>query len=87
MQAQITAEPDASAAPEIRKPYRVSEIALMLDVHPATIYRAIEAGHLEALRPGSGRGAIRVLPPALSAYLDSLKTRSVSADELAEVAA
>lgn len=86
MQVQATAEPVTPAASEIRKPYRVAQIAAMLDVHQATVYRDIEAGRLKALRVGAGRGALRVLPPALDAYLALLEVRAVSANDLAEVA-
>ena len=46
---------------------RVKAVAAMYDVSPATIYRAIEAGHLVALKLGSGR-ALRVPETALRAY-------------------
>lgn len=62
----------------IRKPFRVAEVAAMLDVHQATIYRDIEAGRLRALRVGSGKGALRILPAALDAYLALLEVRAVA---------
>lgn len=37
--------------------YRVKAVAEMFDVHPATIYRAIKAGELDALKVG---GSIRI---------------------------
>jgi excisionase family DNA binding protein len=87
MHAQITADCGALAArTEIRKPYRVADIAAMLDVHQATIYRDIEAGRLKALRVGSGKGALRILPAALDAYLALLEVRAVATSNLAEVA-
>jgi len=69
-----TAESDRS----IRKPYRVAEVAALLDVHPATVYRDIESGRLKALRVGSGKGALRILPEALDAYLALLEVRAVA---------
>jgi excisionase family DNA binding protein len=80
MQVQATAnlsEPTTART----KPYRVAEIAAMLDVHPVTVYRDIEAGRLQALRVGSRKGALRILPAALDAYLALLGVR------VAEVAA
>ena len=50
--------------------YRVKAVAEMLDVHPATIYRAIADGRLDAYKIGSGRGALRVPSQALTAFLD-----------------
>lgn len=86
MHVQATAELVASADPEVRKPFRVAQVAAMLDVHQATIYRDIEAGRLKALRVGSGKGALRILPAALDAYLALLEVRAVSAPAVAEVA-
>ena len=65
------------------KPYRVAQVAAMLDVHPVTIYRDIKAGRLRALRTGKGEGAIRILPPDLDAYLALLAIRPVFAAEVA----
>lgn len=48
--------------------YRVREVADHFGVHPATIYRAIEAGELFALRLGHGGGAIRVPGDAVGTY-------------------
>jgi excisionase family DNA binding protein len=48
---------------------RVSEVAAELDVHPATVYRAISSGRLRALRVGmGGRGAIRVPADEFEAF-------------------
>lgn len=47
---------------------RVRAVAEMFDVSVATIYRAIESGQLEALRIGSGKGAIRIPEHAVHAY-------------------
>ena len=87
MHAQITADCGALAArTEIRKPYRVAQVAAMLDVHQATIYRDIEAGRLRALRVGSGKGALRILPEAFDAYIALLEVRAVVTSDLVEVA-
>lgn len=51
--------------------YRVKAVAEMFDVSVATIYRAIESGALDALKVGSGKGAIRVPGEAVAAYWES----------------
>ncbi len=48
--------------------YRVKAVAEMFDVSVATIYRAIEAGQLSALKLGTGRGTLRVPESALVAF-------------------
>ncbi|GGV51297.1 helix-turn-helix domain-containing protein [Streptomyces spectabilis] len=56
---------------------RVKEVAAALGVHPATVYRLIKDGELEAVRSGRPRkqgtkargGAIRIPPEALEAHL------------------
>lgn len=48
--------------------YRVKAVAEMFDVSVSTIYRAIEAGRLHALRIGTGRGAVRVPEDALGTF-------------------
>ena len=78
MHVQATAELVAPADPEIHKPFRVAQVAAMLDVHQATIYRAIETGRLKALRVGSGKGALRIMPDAYDAYLALLEVRAVA---------
>lgn len=50
--------------------YRVKAVADMLDVSPATIYRAIESGELDAYKFGSGKGTLRVPGHAIRIYLD-----------------
>lgn len=69
-----------SAGTEIRKPYRVADVARILDVHQSTIYRDIESGRLRALRVGVGKGALRILPDALDAYLALLEVRAVTTE-------
>jgi excisionase family DNA binding protein len=51
--------------------FRVSAVADLLDVHRATIYRAIESGALDALKIGTGKGALRIPGYAVNAYLNS----------------
>lgn len=48
--------------------FRVNAVAAMFDVSPATIYRAIEAGHLTALKHGGGKGALRISEASVRAY-------------------
>ncbi|GGP90039.1 helix-turn-helix domain-containing protein [Streptomyces melanogenes] len=56
---------------------RVRDVAVALGVHPATVYRLIKDGELEAIRSGRPRrqgamtrgGAIRIPPEALEAHL------------------
>lgn len=48
--------------------YRVKAVAEMFDVSVSTIYRAIELGQLEALRLGTGKGAVRIPERALSTF-------------------
>lgn len=56
--------------PERSKPYRVNEVAAELDVSKHTIYRAIKAGLLHAIRveTGTGPGAVRIPVAAFLAY-------------------
>ncbi|MEO7194303.1 MAG: helix-turn-helix domain-containing protein [Pseudonocardiaceae bacterium] len=51
--------------------YRVRDVAGHFDVSVATIYRAIESGHLRALKLGTGTGALRVTGAAVLAYADA----------------
>lgn len=53
---------------QVTRMYRVKQVAEMYDVSVSTIYRAIEARQLEALRIGSGSGAIRIPEHALRAF-------------------
>ena len=50
--------------------HRVKAVAAMLDVHPATIYRAIADGRLDAYKIGTGRGALRIPDRALRTFMD-----------------
>lgn len=84
MHVQSTAKTEAPTMGRT-KPYRVAEIAALLDVHPVTVYRDIEAGRLVALRVGKAKGAIRVMPSAFAAYLSQLEIQPNAM--LSEVAA
>jgi len=50
--------------------YRVKAVAGMLDVTPTTIYRAIQAGELDAYKVGTGNGALRIPGSAIRVYLN-----------------
>lgn len=49
--------------------YRVKAVADMLDVSVTTVYRAVEAGQLDAYKLGTGKGTIRIPGEAVAAYL------------------
>jgi excisionase family DNA binding protein len=53
---------------------RVKAVATALDVSVATIYRAVEAGELDAYKIGTGKGALRITGAAVTAYLDRCST-------------
>lgn len=48
--------------------YRVKAVAEMFDVHPATIYRAIKAGDLDALKVG---GSIRIPAESVESFREA----------------
>lgn len=64
---------------------RVAQVAAQLNVHRATVYRAIESGALAAVRLGQGRGGLRVSTEALAAYLSNAQVQA--ALTVSEVAA
>lgn len=84
MQVQSSAGLVSPAERPIEKPFRVAQVAAMLDVHIATVYRDIEAGRLKALRVGSGKGALRIMPDALAAYFALLEVRPVAVAGVAQ---
>lgn len=49
--------------------YRARAVADALDVSVATIYRAVEAGQLDAYKLGTGKGTVRIPGEAVAAYL------------------
>ncbi|MEV0073555.1 helix-turn-helix domain-containing protein [Amycolatopsis sp. NPDC050768] len=55
---------------ETNRYFRVKQLAEMLDVSRATIYRAIESGQLDALKIGTGKGALRIPGQAVNTYLN-----------------
>ena len=48
--------------------FRVKAVAEMFDVHPATIYRAIKTGALDALRVG---GSLRIPEDSVTTYREA----------------
>lgn len=72
---------------QVSRMYRVRAVAEMLDVSPATIYRAIESGALQALKVGSGKGALRIPADAVTAYVRHCQAAAASAvPDIGEVA-
>jgi excisionase family DNA binding protein len=59
--------------------YRVKAVAEMLDVSAATIYRAIETGALQALKIGTGKGALRVPADSIERYVRSCQDAAATA--------
>lgn len=51
--------------------YRVKDVAEHFDASVSTIYRAIESGHLDALKLGTGKGTLRVTGAAVLAYAEA----------------
>jgi excisionase family DNA binding protein len=54
---------------EDNRVYRVKAVAEALDVSPATIYRAIESGALDAYKIGTGKGTLRIPGRSVNVYL------------------
>ncbi|MEV5720627.1 helix-turn-helix domain-containing protein [Amycolatopsis mediterranei] len=55
--------------------FRVKAVADLLDVSRSTVYRAIEAGELDVVKFGTGRGAFRIPGKALNVWLKSCAER------------
>ena len=71
--------PEATADSTVRrKPYRVAEVAEMLNVDQSTVYRMIYAGRLDAERHGARRGAVRVPVDAFARYLATAAVEAVA---------
>ncbi|GGP97382.1 helix-turn-helix domain-containing protein [Streptosporangium pseudovulgare] len=84
--AATSAEPANEPVPhqERRKPYRVAEVARILDVHQSTVYREIESGRLRAFRVGNRRGTLRIPADAFEDYrLRLVLAASETPDEVA----
>jgi excisionase family DNA binding protein len=77
---QIAERHDPASPPgqRWRRPYRVLEVALALDVHVSTIYRDIESGKLRAFRLGQGRGTLRIPHEAFAEYQQRLMADAVT---------
>jgi len=65
---QVSAASVPVAATKNRRTYSVAELAEMYGVHPSTIYREIDAGHLKAMRIGAKGGVVRVPVWAVEEY-------------------
>ena len=61
--------------------YRVKHVAEHFEVSVATIYRAIESGQLQALKLGTGRGAVRVPGTAVLAFAEACTPAPAGAAE------
>lgn len=70
--------PADSCTPARTKPYRVSEAAEILDIHPVTLYREVRSGACRAQRAGRGRGTIRIPVDALAEYKLKIQARAVA---------
>ncbi|WP_344861972.1 helix-turn-helix domain-containing protein [Amycolatopsis ultiminotia] len=73
--------------------FRVKELAELLDVHRSTVYRAIESGQLDALKIGTGKGALRIPGASVNTWLNTCAEAAyspaaddVTGDDAAEVA-
>jgi excisionase family DNA binding protein len=64
-----------------QKPYRVAEVADLLDVHRATVYRDIDARRCGAYRIGEGSGAIRIPVEDFEDYKALLKSQAARQDD------
>lgn len=81
----VDAMEDAESNPEaeVRPPYLVKEIAMMLRVSQATVYEEIASGRLSALSIGEGSGAKRIEHEAFVAYKAECRLRAVRESEIA----
>ncbi|MFB9690071.1 helix-turn-helix transcriptional regulator [Amycolatopsis plumensis] len=55
--------------------FRVKALAELLDVSRSTVYRAIASGELDALKIGTGKGAVRVPGNSVNVWLDTCAER------------
>jgi excisionase family DNA binding protein len=65
-----TVQTEANLDTSRSKPFRVKEVADVLDVDLSTVYVAIRTGQLASYRVGAGRGTIRIPRSALKTYAD-----------------
>lgn len=67
--------------------FRVKAVAEMFDVSPSTIYRAIDAGKLEAFKIGSGsaRGSVRIPEYALRTFEEACAEAAYRTREVDDV--
>lgn len=56
------------AAQQCAKPFRVKDVAALLDVDTSTVYAAVRNGELRSYRVGVGRGTIRIPVDSFVAY-------------------
>lgn len=66
--------------------FRVRAVAEMFDVSVSTIYRAIEAGQLTALKIGTGKGAVRIPESAVREFERICALAAQSVEPAGEVA-
>jgi excisionase family DNA binding protein len=64
-----------------QRPYRVAEVAALLDVHRATVYRDIDAGKCGAYRIGEGSGTIRIAVEHFEDYKALLQSQAARQNE------
>jgi excisionase family DNA binding protein len=59
--------------------FRVKALAELLDVSRSTVYRAIASGELDALKIGTGKGAVRIPGHRVNVWLDTCAERAYAA--------
>lgn len=55
---------------------KVKDVAEQLGVAQGTVYQLCASGKLVHIRIGCGRGAIRIEPAAMAAYVESARVRT-----------
>ena len=72
---------------QVTRMFRVKAVAEMFDVSVSTIYRAIEAGKLEAFKIGSGfaRGSVRIPEYALRTFEEACTEAAYRTRDVNEV--
>ena len=69
---------------QVTRYYRVKAVAERYDVSPATIYRAIEAGKLDAIKIGN---AVRISSSAIAAFEESAAEAAYQDTQSGDIAA